>query len=88
MALRNRETEHATRQQNGRIEKRAGEGALSCLSRERLGKVDPIWIHVDEMWYAGIEFTIDSGLKGMVCKEHAGSGQKTHFGGIAETASG
>ena len=40
------------------------------------------------MWYAGIEFTIDSGLKGMVCKEHAGGGQKTHFGGIAETASG
>ena len=75
-------------QKTGRIEKRAGEGALSCLSRERLGKVDPIWIHVDEMWYAGMELTIDSGLKGMVCKEHAGSGQKTHFGGIAETASG
>ena len=79
---------HAKIQQTGRIEKSAGESTLSCLSRERLGKEDPIWIHVDEIRNAGIELTIDSGLKGMVCKEHAGSGQKTHFGGIAETASG
>ena len=66
-------------QKTGRIEKSAGESTLSCLSRERLGKVDPESGFVN-VRNASIEFTIDFGLEGMVYKKHAGRGQQISFG--------
>ena len=74
-------------QKTGRIEKSAGESTLSCLSRERLGKVDPESGFVN-VRNASIEFTIDFGLEGMICIKHAGRGQQISFGRIAQTTPG